>query len=140
VTPVDGEDIIRARLGGESERVIARRLKITIQDVRDALDRFSATVINHHTRLHTLALDLERLDEMITAFRPMAKSGDVQAGALVAKLIESRRIMLGLTLPARADQVILDSQAPPAKSSTQRIAEVIDRLCLEGPEKPQEDA
>jgi hypothetical protein len=78
---IDGEEIIRARLGGESERAIARRLKITLADVRDALDRFSATVINHHTRLHTLALDLERLDEMITAFRPMAKGGDVQAGA-----------------------------------------------------------
>jgi hypothetical protein len=59
ITEIDGEDIIRARLGGESERAIARRLRITIQDVRDALDRFSATVLNHHTRLHTLALDLE---------------------------------------------------------------------------------
>jgi hypothetical protein len=84
ITEVDGEDIIRARLGGESERAIARRLRITIQDVRDALDRFSATVLNHHTRLHMLALDLERLDEMITAFRPIAKGGDVQAGALLA--------------------------------------------------------
>jgi hypothetical protein len=77
---------------------------------------------------------------MITAFRPMAKGGDVQAGALVARVIESRRIMLGLSLPARADQVILDSQAPPAKNSTERIAEVINRLCLEGPEKPRQDA
>jgi hypothetical protein len=33
-------------------RKIARRLGITLADVRDALDRFSATVINHHTRLH----------------------------------------------------------------------------------------
>jgi hypothetical protein len=76
---VDGEQIIEARLSGGPERNIAKRLGITIADVRDALDRFSATVISHHTRLHRLALDLETIDDMIAVFQPTAKAGDVQA-------------------------------------------------------------
>jgi hypothetical protein len=50
ITEVDGEQIIAARLSGEPESKIAKRLGITLADVRDALDRFSATVISHHTR------------------------------------------------------------------------------------------
>jgi hypothetical protein len=38
-----------------------------------------------------LALDLETIDSMVETFQPMAKAGDVQAGALLAKFLESRR-------------------------------------------------
>jgi len=85
---IDGEQIIAARLSGEPERKIAKRLGITLANVRDALDRFSATVISHHTRLHRLALDLETIDSMVETFGPLAKGGDVQAGALLAKFLE----------------------------------------------------
>ena len=64
----------------------------------------------------------------------MAKAGDVQAGALLAKFSESRRIMLGLELPRRADPLLVEVQAAPPKTSTERIAEVIERLCLEAPQ------
>ena len=70
---------MEARLSGWSERIFVKLLGITIADVRDALDRFSATVISHHTRLHRLALDLETIDDMIAVFQPTAKAGDVQA-------------------------------------------------------------
>ena len=52
--------------------------------------------------------------------------------ALVGEL-ESRRIMLGLELPRRADPLLVEVQAAPPKTSTERIAEVIERLCLEAP-------
>jgi hypothetical protein len=97
ITEVDGEQIIAARLSGEPERKIAKRLGITLADVRDALDRFSATVISHHTRLHRLALDLETIDSMVETFQPMAKAGDVQAGALLAKFLESAGSCSGLS-------------------------------------------
>ena len=138
ITEVDGEQIIAARLSGEPERKIAKRLGITLADVRDALDRFSATVISHHTRLHRLALDLETIDSMVETFHPMATAGDVQAGALLAKFLESRRIMLGLELPRRADPLLVEAQTPVPKTSTDRIAEVIERLCLEGPQTARE--
>jgi hypothetical protein len=139
ITEVDGEQIIAARLSGEPERKIAKRLGITLADVRDALDRFSATGISHHTRLHRLALGLETIDSMVETFQPMATAGDVQAGALLAKFLGSRRIMLGLELPRRADPLLFDVQAAPPKTGTERFAEVIERLCLEGPEEPPEN-
>jgi hypothetical protein len=52
---------------------------------------------------------------------------------LLAKFLESRRIMLGLELPRRADPLLVEAQPASPKTSTERIAEVIERLCLEGP-------
>jgi hypothetical protein len=75
---------------------------------------------------------------MVETFQPMAKAGDVQAGAQLAKFLESRRIMLGLELPRRADPLLFDVQAAPPKTGTERIAEVIERLC-QGPEEPPEN-
>jgi hypothetical protein len=48
--------------------------------------------------------------------------------------------MLGLELPRRADPLLVEAQAPAPKMGTERIAEVIERMCLEGPQKPPEDA
>ena len=41
--------------------------------------------------------------------------------------------MLGLELPRRADPLLVEAQPASPKTSTERIAEVIERLCLEGP-------
>jgi hypothetical protein len=41
--------------------------------------------------------------------------------------------MLGLELPRRADPLLFESQTPAPKTSSDRIAEVIERMCLEGP-------
>ena len=54
-------------------------------------------------------------------------------------LSKSRRIWLGLGAgPARLDPNTIDAQAVPPKTSTERIAEVINRLCLEAPAKEPE--
>ena len=120
------------------ERKITRRLGISLQDVRDALDAFAGTVISAHTRLHVLALDLEALDEVIETNRPLAKTGDAQANMVLLKALDARRILLGISLPARSDPVIVDAQQPPAKTSTQRLRAVVERLCLEqSPKTPE---
>jgi hypothetical protein len=46
----------------------------------------------------------------------MAKAGDVQARALLAKFLESRRIMLGLELPRRADPLWRRQRRLPSES------------------------
>jgi hypothetical protein len=46
--------------------------------------------------------------------------------------------MLGLEPPGRADPLLVDAQAPAPKTSTDRIDEVIERMCLEGPQKPED--
>jgi hypothetical protein len=49
--------------------------------------------------------------------------------------------LLGLALPQRAaDQTLVEVQQSPRETSTKKIAAVVERLLLEGSEKPPEDA
>jgi hypothetical protein len=66
-----------------------------------------------------LALELARLDER-----------DVQCGALVTKIIETRGVMLGLHTPQTAVLQIVD-QAKPAETGTDRIERVLAELTAE---------
>src|SRR5262249_54828826 len=99
---LDGEDIVQARIRGEGVRSIAKRLSCTLAEVHKVLDRFAETTIDEKTRKHTLALELARLDELLTVFHDRALAGDVHCGALVAKIIERRCTMLGLYTPPAA--------------------------------------
>jgi hypothetical protein len=128
---IDSEQIIQARIRGESVRSIARRLGCTIDDVNDVLDRFASTTLTDKLRMHTLALELERLDGLQEVFEQQAKAGDVQSALLVTKLIERRSVMLGLAAPPRTDNHIIEHARPPAMTSTERIRAAIDRLRLE---------
>jgi hypothetical protein len=58
-------------------------------------------VIPRKLREHSLALELQRLDELHEVFAAQAKAGDVQAGALAIRISEQRRILPGLALPPR---------------------------------------
>jgi hypothetical protein len=92
---IDSDAIIDARVRGESARSISRRLGVSLDDIFDVLDRWATQTITHKLRFHTLALELARLDEMQKVFDAQARTGDVASGALVAKLGEQRRILLG---------------------------------------------
>jgi hypothetical protein len=92
---IDGEAIITARVRGFSVRHIAKHMGCSIDDVNDVLDRFSYQTLTERLRTHTLALELERLDSMQQVFEKQARSGDIQAAALVTRLIERRCILLG---------------------------------------------
>jgi hypothetical protein len=77
-----------------------------------------------------LALELARLDELQEVFYQRALEGDVQCGALVTKIIETRGVMLGLHTPQTAVLQIVD-QAKPAETSTDRIERVLAELTAE---------
>jgi hypothetical protein len=124
---LDGEDIVQARIRGESVRSIAKRLSCTLAEVHKVLDRFAETVIDDKTRKHSLALELERLDQLQQVFGARALEGDVQCGALVAKIIERRCTMLGLYTPPTATLRVIEAEAP-RETSTDRIAAAIDRI------------
>jgi len=137
---IDCEDIIDARVRGESARSIAKRLGCTIDDVNDVLDRFATQTITNKLRTHTLALELERLDNLQQVFERQAKAGDVASGSLVTKIIERRCIMLGLSAPSRVDPQIIEQQTAPTQTSTERIRAAIDRIrSLPKPEAEQDN-
>ena len=124
---LDGEDIVQARIRGESVRSIAKRFSCSLAEVKKILDRFAETVIDDNTRKHTLALELARLDELQSVFHDRALAGDVHCGALVAKIIERRCTMLGLYTPPAATLQVIEAEAP-KETSTDRICAAIDRI------------
>jgi hypothetical protein len=124
---LDGEDIVQARIRGESVRSIAKRFSCTLAEVNKVLDRFADITIDDSTRKHTLALELARLDELQSVFHNRALAGDVHCGALVAKLIERRCTMLGLYTPQSTTLQVIEVQAP-KETSTERIRAAIDRI------------
>ena len=78
---------------------------------------------------------------MQEAFYEQAMGGDVQCGALVAKIIERRCTILGLYTPPAAVLQVVEAHAP-RQASTERIHALIDRICGEHrpkPEQPDDD-
>src|SRR5262249_36703337 len=125
---IDSDEIIEARIQGESIRSISKRLGCSIEDINDTLDRFAKVTIAANLRVHTLALELERLDKLQRTFERQAEAGDIQSAHLVTKIIERRCIMLGLSAPPRVDPQILEQQAAPKQNSTERIRAAIMRI------------
>jgi pyridoxal/pyridoxine/pyridoxamine kinase len=64
-------------------------------------------------------------------FYEHALEGDVASGALVAKLIERRGVMLGLHTPQTAVLQIVD-EAKPRETSTDRIERALNALLTDG--------
>src|SRR5215813_13518182 len=124
---LDGEDIVQARIRGESVRSIAKRLSCTLAEVSKVLDRFTETTIDDKTRRHTLALELARLDELQETFYARALEGDVQCGALITKIIERRCTMLGLHTPQTATLQVIEAETP-RETSTAKISALIERI------------
>jgi len=124
----DEEDIIEQRIRGRSVRAIAKARGCSIKDVHEALDRFAAATIDDGVRRHTLALELSRLDALQEIFYLRGLEGDVASAALVAKLIERRCCILGLTVPPAATFTVIDQVAASEPSSTDRIAAALASL------------
>ena len=68
-----------------------------------------------------------RLDELQEAFHEQAMGGDVQSGALVAKIIERRCTMLGLHTPPAMTLQVVEAQAP-KQTSTHKIRGLLDNI------------
>jgi len=123
----DDDLIVRQRIAGRSVRAIAKALSISVADVNRAIDRWAETMVNPAVRKQTLALELARLDEMQLRFYEHALEGDVPSGALVAKLIERRGVMLGLHTPQTAVLQIVD-EAKPRETGIDKIERVLNAL------------
>jgi hypothetical protein len=74
-----------------------------------------------------LALEIAWLDELQEVFYARALDGDVQCGALVAKLISTRCSMLGIHTPQTAVLKIVEDAAP-KETTTDRIERVSAEL------------
>jgi hypothetical protein len=108
-------------------RTIAKTNGCSVAEVSRVLDLFPNATITDQIRKHTLALELSRLDELQEAFYEQAMGGDVQSGALFAKIIERRCTMLGLYTPPAAVLQVAEAQAA-KQTSTEKIRGLLDNI------------
>jgi hypothetical protein len=108
----------QARLNGSSIVEIAMQMGITVQTVKTLIDKvYQAVAEDLKEQLdQNRALDLARIDELIGAHLPKAKSGKVKSAAVVLRCLERRAKLIGIEpLPAptqnHSQQVLVWIQA-----------------------------
>jgi hypothetical protein len=115
--------ILQERLSGRSARSISKELHCTTADVDASLDRTLPKITNEAKR-RIIALDLDRLDELVKVFFARAiEKVDAQAGLLVVKILERKAALLGLDSPQKLD--VVQVQAQDAPSGHERIKAAI---------------
>jgi len=106
--------ILQERLSGRSARSISKELHCTTADVDASLDRTLPKITNDAKR-RIIALDLDRLDELLKVFFTRAvEKVDAQAGLLVVKILERKAALLGLDSPQKLDIVQVEAQKQPS--------------------------
>jgi hypothetical protein len=121
--------IFRLRLAGMSVRAIARQFRLTPAQV-EAIVTGQCTPVTKQMKAHAFELELERLDELQSAFYAAAMAGNPQAAAITIKIYERRAAMLGYDAPSaiRLDPVQLVEAAKPQENSTDKIKAALDRI------------
>jgi hypothetical protein len=147
-------NVWRLRLIGTAPRRIAEQLNCTIDQVNASIVRMIGGV-SPELRARTVALELDRLDEMqqgfyVDALRKPERKPDPDAANIVLNIMERRARLLGLDAPPRGD-IPLNDLMEARQTSTEKIRAALDRLAgktntvIEGEvnrqseDKPQED-
>jgi hypothetical protein len=114
--------------GGLSIRRLARKHGISEGQVLKALDRVLPP-LSPETRVRLFREDLHRLDEMLAAHYPAARTGSSAAAQTCLRILERRSAMVGHDCPVRVD-VILEPKAR-APSSTEQLLLELNRIVAE---------
>ena len=90
------------RVSGKTERMVAKTFGVSVQRVRDAIERM-APAIDHAARMRELVVELYRIDALHERFFKIAQEdGDAQAALIAIKLSERRAAMWAWDLRASA--------------------------------------
>jgi hypothetical protein len=114
--------------GGLSIRRLSRKHGISEDQVLKALDRVLPP-LSPETRVRLFREDLHRLDEMLAAHYPAARTGSGSAAQTCLRILERRSAMVGHDCPVRVD-VILEPKAD-APNSTQELLDLLNRIAAE---------
>jgi hypothetical protein len=115
----------RLRLNGVPVRTIADQLKCTIGEIEGSLTRMCGGV-TPTLRARTVEIELERLDDLTQVYFTKARTGDVDACAMVLRLMDHRAKMLGLYIQPRAFGS--DEARPEGTSTHDKIRAALDNL------------
>ena len=123
--------ILQERLSGRSARSIGKELHCPVSEIDESLDRTLPKITNEAKR-RIIALDIDRLDELLKVFFNRAvEKVDAQAGLLVVKILERKAALLGLDSPQKLDVVQVQAQKEP--TGHDRIRDAIMRVANSAP-------
>jgi hypothetical protein len=107
---VDTDKVLALRVAGMSIRKIAKELNCTVSEVNAALDQLVNTIDGSY-RSWAMAVELERLNEIIHVFYVQMTKGDQGAATILLKAHEQLCLILGLQAPASATIALVEQQA-----------------------------
>jgi hypothetical protein len=137
--------IYELRFRGEGLRSIGAQFGMSIAEVNAAIDRCLRRVDNaFRAREHAISVDqvLRSKSEAVAMVLDKNEQATVRLQAMHAQAKLDLRLgqLLGTDAPMRVDPIALIEAGKPAKTSTDRIEEVIERLVAEGPSPTSRDA
>jgi hypothetical protein len=137
--------VYEARFKGESLRSICKQFGLSIAEVNAAIDRTMLRVDNgFRAREHAISVDqvIRSKSEAVTMVLDKNEQATVRLAAMHAQAKLDLRLgqLLGTDAPMKVDPIALIEAGKPAKTSTDRIEEVIERLVAEGPSPTSRDA
>jgi hypothetical protein len=118
---------------GMSIRRLSRKHGISEDQVLKALDRVLPP-LSPETRVRIFREDLHRLDEMLAAHYPAARTGSSSSAMTCLRILERRSAMVGHDSPLRVD-VLLQPKAD-APSSTEQLLLELQRIVDERTPEP----
>jgi hypothetical protein len=129
VTPEDENRILQLRLSGMSVRRLAREFKLRETEIIRILDA-ALPPLNQATKIRLFREDIARLDDLLIAFYPEARKGNVASAGICLKLLERRAAMVGMDSPVRID-ISAEAVAAETPRSTAALIEELDRIVAE---------
>jgi hypothetical protein len=114
------------RLAGKSIRVIAEEFGISTTEAQAIIS--AQCTVDTQLKLHTVELELARLDDLSATFYPRALKGDTAAAALLLRIQERRSALRGTDTPLRIDAVQVRAEAVPQSSSIDCIMAALQRV------------
>lgn len=122
------EQALELRADGLSYRDIGKALDVSHEQARRDVQTAMVTATEELKRRaqHLLAIEYERLEAPVEGLMPRVTEGDPQAIAVWIRLSESRRKLLGLDAPTRADIAVLAHGEEPTDDELLAIASATD--------------
>jgi hypothetical protein len=124
------EAMLRERLAGKPIRRIAAEFGCSAEEAQGIIVGM-CTSVTTQMKLHTVELELERLDELVRAFHAKALQGDAPSAAVLLRVQERRAMLLGTDSPLKVDAVQVHAEAAPHQSSIDRIMAAMQRLAAQ---------
>src|SRR5215472_6439304 len=127
------EQIVSARIAGESTRALAKVYGCSSREVEEAVDRRLDYTLDNRQRMRLVKLSIERISALMKPFYERAiRDKDCAAGTLCVKLEERLALLLGLDQPVQSRIDVYQVQAEEQPTSFSKIHEMILRIGKRG--------